>query len=89
MHTPMPLWDSKRGTCGRFGFGLTLLDDLIAARKVEARKLKGSRNAKVLVNQPSVAAHIESCGRADVSPTAERRSERRRERRVAERASAR
>ncbi len=86
MHTPMPLWDSKRGTCGRFGFGLTLLDDLIAARKVEARKLKGSRNAKVLVNQPSVAAHIESCAPADVSPSAKRRAP---NRRVAERASAR
>jgi hypothetical protein len=86
MHTPMPLWAPKRDTCARFGFGLTFLDDLIAARKVEARKLKGGRNAKVLVNQPSVAAHIESCAPADVSPTAKRRAP---NRRVAERASAR
>jgi len=66
---PMPIWDGKRGTCERFGFGVTYLDGLIDDRKVVARQLTpGSRTSKVIVNQPSVADHIEGLPVAKIAP---------------------
>jgi hypothetical protein len=65
----MPLWDGKRNTCARFGFGMTFLDELIEARKVEARQLTpGRRTSKVIVNQASVAAHLESLPKVKIAP---------------------
>ena len=47
----MPLWDSKRATCARFGIGLTSLDAIVDAGKVEARQMNPGRTSKVLIKQ--------------------------------------
>lgn len=65
----VPIWDSKKNTCARFGFGMTILDELIDAGKVEARQLSpGSRTSKVLVNQPSVGAYLEALPAPKIAP---------------------
>jgi hypothetical protein len=66
---PTPIWDSKRNTCARWGFGMTFLDELIDAGTVEARQLTpGSRTSKIIVNQASVGAHLESLPRVKIAP---------------------
>jgi excisionase family DNA binding protein len=52
----VPLWDGVRGTCRRFGIGKSVLSEWIRDGKVKARKMRQKR----LINQPSVAEHIEN-----------------------------
>jgi len=65
----MPLWDGKRGTCSRFGFGTSFLQDLIDDGKVVWRQLTpGSRTSKVIVNQPSVERYLQSLPVNPIAP---------------------
>jgi hypothetical protein len=65
----VPIWDSRRNTRTRWGVGFTTLDDLVATGKVQAKKL----GKKTLINQPSMAEHLESLPAAPLNLTAKRR----------------
>ncbi len=69
MTETIPQWDGKRGTIRRWGIGQTYLDELIKTGKVKARQMTpGSRTSKIIINQPSVGAHLESLPPAKVDP---------------------
>lgn len=70
------LWDGYKGTQIRFGLGRTTLMDLIQQGLIEARRY-GPK--KVIINQPSVARHLESlpAAKEKINVSARRRRKRR------------
>ena len=65
----LPVFDSIRGTCARFGIGSTSIYDLAGQGLIETKKF----GKKVLIRQTSVLAHIESLKPAPINLTAKRR----------------
>jgi hypothetical protein len=69
---PIPVWDSIKNSCLRWGPGRTTLIDIIGQGLVDTRKL----GTKVLVRQQgprSIGAYVESLPTAKINLTARRR----------------
>ena len=78
---PLPLYDTIKGTIERFHIGDTRLRELGAEGRIETRKF----GKRVLINQPSVLAYLQSLP-TRAEPRSLDRAERGRFRRRARRA---